>query len=371
MIQLFIPCALEMKMNIQQGLRHMFVCLCVLSTLSICAYWIYEFWLDEDLSVITYREFYKKPDDAHPTISLCLETPFLPQRLAEYGVNESVYADFLTGGYFSKEMLRINYENVTIDVLDYIDEYKIYLNNGTVIKSDSGLSIESITKLVYVSYSGIYGYSYHAAAFFKCFALDIPRFRDLLMFRILISNNIFRNGERPTYRSLRAVYHMPQQFMLSGVNQKWIWPKRAVNESYKMRFIIGGNTIMRKRNKRESRCIESCDNYDDWVMQHHKNEAQCNIPYGKQDKQFPLCNTSETMKRGLVQGGIVERKNLARPCKTMKGLQVEHLESTMGAPNGKQVGKFWFSVNFQQSTFTEIEQKRYTALFLSYYAITF
>ena len=103
-----------------------------------------------------------------------------------------------------------------------------------------------------------------------------------------------------------------------------------------------------------------CIRDSDWVMQHHKNEAQCNIPYGKQDKQFPMCNTSETMKRGLVQGGIVERKNLVRPCKTMKGIQVEHLESTIGAPNGKQVGKFWFSVNFQQSTFTEIEQKRYT-----------
>ena len=128
-----------------------------------------------------------------------------------------------------------------------------------------------------------------------------------------------------------------------------------------MRFIIGGNTIMRKRNKNKSRCIESCDNYDDWVMQLHKNETQCNIPYGKQDKQFPTCNTAKKMKKALVHGGIVERKNLKRPCKTMKGIQVEHLESTMGASNGKQAGKFWFSINFQQSTFTEIEQKRYTA----------
>ena len=255
-------------------------------------------------------------------------------------------------------MLRINYENVTIDVLDYIDEYKINFGNGSVIKSDLGLSIEHSTKLVYVSYAGTYGYSYISPAFFKCFALDISRYRDLLMFRILISNNIFRNGERPTYRALRAVYHMPQQFTLSGVNQKWIWPYRAVNESYKMRFIIGGNTIMWKRNKQKSRCIESRDDYDDWVMQLHKNEAKCNVPYGRQDKQFPMCNTAETMKRGLVQGGIVERKHLDRPCKTMKSIQVEHLESTMGASNGEQVGRFWFSVNFQQSTFTEIEQKR-------------
>ena len=255
-------------------------------------------------------------------------------------------------------MLGINYENVTIDVLDYIEEYKIYFKNGSVIKSDFGLSIKHITKLVYVSYAGIYGYSSMDTAFFKCFALDIPRYRDLLMFRILISNNIFRNGKRPTYRSLRVVYHMPQQFKLSGVNQKWIWPYRAVNENYKMRFIIGGNTIMRKRNKRKSRCIESCDNYDDWVMQIHKNEAKCNIPYGRQDKRFDMCNTAETMKRGLVHGGIVERKNLDRPCKTMKGIQMEHLESTLGSSKGEQVGKFWFSVNFQQSTFTEIEQKR-------------
>ena len=52
-----------------------------------------------------------------------------------------------------------------------------------------------------------------------------------------VSEN-FPNGRRPMSGGLRAVYHLPQQFLLAGANLKWEWPYRAANESYKMRFHI-------------------------------------------------------------------------------------------------------------------------------------
>ena len=344
-----------MKIAIKRSLRHLFAFLCVLAAISICVYWVYKYRLDEDLSVITYRKFYEREYDDYPTVSLCFNNPFLTKRLAETGVNESAYLNFLTGQYFSEEMLKVNYENVTINISNYFKGYMIYYTNGTRIQVDSEKNIDKIESLTLVSYNGIHGY---IGGFFKCFALGIPKVQDLLIFRILISNNIFSNGIRPTYATFRAIYHPPREFLLSGANQHWIWPYRAANESYKMRFIIGSNTIMIKRNKKNHRCTDSYENYDDLVLERYKNDAKCNIPYQKPDNLLPMCNNTERKKRALLSSDIVERQHMEMPCKTMEGIDVKHFESPMATPKGEHVGHFWFSVMFQQRTFTEIEQKR-------------
>ena len=123
----------------------LYCCLAV-AAIAICVYWIYKYRLDEDLSVITYREFYEREDDVHPTVSLCLRNPFLSEPLAEYGVNKSSYSDFLRGKYFSTQMLGINYENVTIDISDYIKGYLNIFRNGSKIVYGSDLEIEKIKK---------------------------------------------------------------------------------------------------------------------------------------------------------------------------------------------------------------------------------
>ena len=186
--------------------------------------------------------------------------------------------------------------------------------------------------------------------------MNIPRVRDLLKAQIVISNNIFPNGKRPTYAKVRVIYHLPGQFLLAGHNQKFEWPYRASNETYMIRFLIGSNTIMRKRYKQKNKCIESNEKYDDWVMQVYKNEAKCNVPYLKRNKMFPMCDSKILMKQGLLTDYIVEKKKLNTPCKTMTGINVEHVENTLGEKN--HIAKFWLGVTFQQSTFIEIEQIR-------------
>ena len=122
-----------MKITIRQSFRFVFVLFCAIAAVSICIYWIHKYKLDEDLSVITYREFYEREDDVHPTVSLCLRNPFLSERLAEYGINKSSYSDFIKGEYFSTQMLGIDYENVTIDISDYIKGYLNIFRNGSKI----------------------------------------------------------------------------------------------------------------------------------------------------------------------------------------------------------------------------------------------
>ena len=345
-----------MEISIRPILSYIFILLCVSATISMLVYWSYKFKLDEDSSVITYRKFYERESDVYPTISICLESPFLNQRLAEYGVDQSLYLKFLRGDYFSEDMLKIDYSNVTFDISDHVKGYEMYFRNGSK-KLDLKLNITEKRRLTHNSYNGFNNFG---RRFLKCFALEIPKIYGLLIFRILLSNNIFQRTqcERPVYNGFKVVYHIPQQYMLSGENEKWVWPYRASNESYKTRFLIGDLTVMKKRNTKKYRCIESWDDYDDWVITADENERNCSGPYDKLGLANPICNTKESMKSALLDEAIVGRKKLDKPCTTMTAIDVHFLENIIPTPENQQLGEFWFSVELRQPTFKEIEQKR-------------
>ena len=110
-----------------------------MSTVIMYVYWIYEFNMNEDLTVVSYREFYQTHDDIFPAVSLYLYNSSLKERLSEYGIKESCYKDFLKEEYFSEKMLQVEYRNVIIDISDLIKGHRIYFINSTIIKFDSGL----------------------------------------------------------------------------------------------------------------------------------------------------------------------------------------------------------------------------------------
>ena len=344
-----------MKYKIQNIAMHIFSWLCVFTTLVIGAYWCYRYSLNEDLSVVTYTPFDERKGDIHPTVSMCLRNPFLKYRLSEYGVNETSYLGFLHGEHFSKELLKVDFNNVTIDILDYIKGYRIYFRNGSITKLDSGLTIEekrTLTTTSFIGFSQAYFYLY------KCFALTIPKVDDLHIFRILLSNKIFPNSIRPTVSGLLTFVHLPQQYLLALHTMKWIWQPRTRNESYKMRFLINEVTVERKRNKPEKTCNEHWMDYDDWVMKHHQNKSSCNNPYLHPNQDLPMCNNQHLMRRALFQNYIVTTDKYEVPCKTMEEVRIEHVESNIETREGETEGEFWLSIGFQNDRFKEIRQAR-------------
>ena len=123
-------------------LMNCFALLCGLITVSLGSYWCYQFALNEDLSSLQYKEFHGTKEDNFPTVSFCLGNPFLKEKLAEYGVEESTYLSFLGGKSFTNEMMNINFSYVTIDITDYIERYHIHFQNHTTENSDSSLTLQ-------------------------------------------------------------------------------------------------------------------------------------------------------------------------------------------------------------------------------------
>jgi len=347
-----------MKLCKEEWFKYLFGIICATTSMSLCLYWCYKFSLNEDVSVVQYKNFYETNDDVFPTTSLCLEKPFLEERLSKYGVNVTSYLAFLRGKLFAKEILNIDYNYVTTDIVNYIKGYRMYFRNDSYAKFDSGLTLQDKRKLTFVSYNGFHGSS---KKFYKCFALRIPKNKDLGTFRILLSNKIFPNGERPTYASFRTHVHLPKQFMLSGYTNHWTWPYRSKHERYKMRLLLRAIEIVRKRNKNQQPCNDYWKDYDDWVLNRFKTETECNAPYYEIEKNLPICNTKQLMNLSALPLSIAvaEGHKYIPPCKTMENVRIDYVESNMKQATEDSVGEFWFSISFIRDGFKEIDQLRY------------
>ena len=332
---------------------YIFSIMCIIATLGMCGYWIYKFSLNEDSTLVNYKKFYDHEDDIYPTISMCLENPFLKKELAKYGTNESLYLAFLRGDYYSKKMAVINYTRVTIDISNFIKAYRIYYRNNTFDSFESALTLNDKKTLMTNSFNGIAD-SYQL--FYKCFALEMPKIRDMKIFRILLSNRIFPNGTRPTKYGLKTFVHLPKQFLLSGYTEKWIWPDRTSKEGYKMRFLLDSIEIVTKRKKRGSNCGEdNWKHYDDWVIKLHQNNTKCNNPYLNSLEHLPSCDTAELISKSAISNTFVESNNYEKPCKTMEMVRMDYIESSVE----DEREQFWFSISFPKDRFKEIIQTRF------------
>ena len=254
-----------------------FGALCLCATIALCTYWCYKFGLDEDISVVHYDKFYQTSDDVHPTISLCLKNPFLKHRLHEYGTNETSYISFLRGEIFSKELMRINYSYVTINIFDYIkSSYLSFKSNTTIIETSSPFSLEQKEKLIFNNFNGFVAWT---GFFYKCFEFIVPPYGDINRFGIKFSNKIYVKGER--IDQLRSEIHLPNNFLFPGVATRWTWPVKTKVSRYSDTAFIKSIDVVLNRKTKLHECNEQWSDYDNWIINKHITETGCRSPYQK------------------------------------------------------------------------------------------
>ena len=71
----------------------LFHVICWTATATLISYWLYNFNLNEDLSSVEFKKYYKSKSDVFPVLSLCLRNPFSKKnlRLTSAGINETSY----------------------------------------------------------------------------------------------------------------------------------------------------------------------------------------------------------------------------------------------------------------------------------------
>ena len=90
-----------------------FCLFCVIITVSLSSWRIYEYSLDRDLTRINFKRFHQNEDDLYPSISLCFFDPYLPEKLKKYDTNltQLQYTKFLQGHSWDEKVVGVDYEN--------------------------------------------------------------------------------------------------------------------------------------------------------------------------------------------------------------------------------------------------------------------
>ena len=325
-------------------IRFLFKGACFATALIMVFYWIFEFAItDEDLSVVDYKNFQQEPSIFIPEVSLCVENPFIEDKLKEINSTLTVsrYLEFLKGDIFDEQMRDIDYENVTINLSNFLLHSTVTWNNGSILMYNS--MNETVNHGTYTTFNG-----FLHNKFVKCFAskLNTKHKGEFNWFQILYVQNTFLNGITTGNpgKGLIVVLHYPNQFLVSTNNVKFFSRSqdktgRIQDESFIMSLYLKDMEILKRRNKRVFPCLEESDEYDDIIYKRHFKNIGCQAAYHKHidyqqrptDKAFPICKTKENMKEVMALPSIshhqVEnREKHPPPCQIMSRLNFDYEE---------------------------------------------
>ena len=102
--------------------KYIFHALCGFATVGFTVYCVHQYTLDEDVARIEFEEFNSGKDKIYPTITMCFPSPLLEHKLEKYGdgINVSSYSNFLVGDFWDNRMANIDYDDVSINIEDYL-----------------------------------------------------------------------------------------------------------------------------------------------------------------------------------------------------------------------------------------------------------
>ena len=161
---------------------------CWIATVILLCYWIYFYSLDDDICLVDYKEYYGTPAHTFPILSFCLKNPFSKEILKTNNgkINPESYLNFLHGKYFSEELANMSYNNIILNMSEYINQYWIEWRNGSSESFSLSLHEKEMFK---TSYSGFW-----RSYFYNCYSLQIPHDKSIMAFQVELRNNIFSSG---------------------------------------------------------------------------------------------------------------------------------------------------------------------------------
>ena len=106
--------------------------LCFMITLGLISFWSYKFILNEDLSIVEYKEYNEK-ENGSPYLSqaLCFRSPFLSSDKIPMNESQKSSYEIYLSGDASGDNAFLDYKNTALNLTDYIQNYYIRSRNGT------------------------------------------------------------------------------------------------------------------------------------------------------------------------------------------------------------------------------------------------
>ena len=341
-----------------------FTLLCVLITTVLVCWCIYEFSLDEDETMVSFKTFHDTKVDVHPLVSICISDPYETTELKKYNkkITSNNYSDFLAGNIWDAEMLKIHYPSVVLKPIKYVLGYEITYKNTTTSRFQLSPIDQENGKIAILPNTRLSLYN------MVCFGIDIP-LKGVLAISIMIRADIFQGKTRPIFtsqitktRGLLILLHYPNQSLRS---KWWInhWQNRGVNatKSYMIAIRIGEMEVVYRRNKSQQRCKDGLPDYDYEIIQDVANSVGCKPPYVASYDNLSVCSYQGQMRlfTEKIKNHFSEDNYMHLPCRGIERINYATKESDM-----KQTTPPYFVITYKNAdlTYKEIRVKQaYTA----------
>ena len=382
------------KMNFK--MFHVFVQgLCVLVAIALACVCLHKYLLDDDLAEINFQNFNDKEDAIYPSITLCFMGPniFIDSKLKKYGswIDQTNYSNFLQGVTWDDTMRDIDFDDVTIDIEDYL-EGVIISSTGDNARHCSP-NFQKILK--HFSVPGCINTTTHHEEDFppdtfnfyisyrdfhtKCFSMDIPfkQNSNLNRLRLFLKNEIFPQTMHEQYifeKNFGVFLHYPRQLFRSPIRKLY---QNVRNESLLkvMKFKMQNIEVLIRRNKPSRKCNPEWKKDDDRILSKIVRAIGCEPSHWKTDTMSKtktnITKCSEKRKMQLFSlhsplaylvPNIHFLNNLSPPCHDVTQSLYEYKEDAWSKEEfkGLDVEAKFFEINlaFPSSVYKEIVQIR-------------
>ena len=386
-----------MTFKLSYRMFHVFVqTLCVVVAIALACLCVHKYFLDDDLAEINFQTFNDKEHAIYPSITLCFMGPdiFLKDELKRFGksISQSKYSNFLQGVVWDETMRDIDFDDVTIDIKDYLEgviissagdnarhcspNFQKILNHFQVpgcINSTDPDDFPPETFQFYVSYR-----DYHT----KCFSMDVPfkKGSKLNRLRLFIRNKIFPVQVNEQYvfeKNFGVFLHYPRQLFRSPIRKLY---QNVQNGSLLkvMKFKMQNVEVLIRRNKPSRKCNQNWKKDDDRILSKIVRAIGCEPPHWKLDSDDDVNKNKANITRcsdmrkmqlfsrhsplAYLVPNINFLNNLPPPCHDVTQSLYEYKEDAWSTEEfkGLDVEANFFEVNlaFPSSVYKEIVQIR-------------
>lgn len=288
----------------------LFEVFCSLVVISMISFWMVKYFKDEDLCLVDYKSIQDFEDESLPALSICFYNPFIESKLRQIDqtINGTSYLEYLRGNIFDEKFKRIDYENVTLNLKQYVALITVGWKNGTTMDYLPSEAQEIVQ--VEATFNGfIYG------AFTHCFGTVV---NDTYKKDITYVANFYKRDDVLDALLVRRgnaflILHYPNQFLLTPINIKEFTLESNRTSNPVISYAVQSVEILKRRNKRRDHCTPGFINFDEIVAKSN----ECRPAYLTKYKDIPLCSSQKKINQSQYDISARNNKIYTKPCASL------------------------------------------------------
>ena len=276
--------------------------ICLLSTGGLFVYCSWKFIQDDSTSLVDFKAYHNTDEDIYPSITLCFmqddesNAIYIPRKLRNgYNIdNATKYASFLRGEYWDSNFTKIDYDDVTFNLRDYVKTVSIGVNTTYSTPIYTWNNVLNTTERFPFFTSSRQSRN-------KCFSCDLSNKKDLQIEGRQLTIFYVEFKDISTMKTMIAYHmHYPNQYLRSStLDMEWGEKPGIWNGNHKT-IIIDMVEVIRRRRTYRKPCNANSKNDDDTILLTLIQNAGCKPPHSHLNVDYPICSN----KTGMAQTNI-------------------------------------------------------------------